>query len=429
MSNINKTVKNNLCISCGMCSGVCVKDCINFEHIEGMNYPHIGDGCISCGKCYEICPGKGFDYKREVKSDDSNYNFWLGTYEEILCGKVKDGELLKNAVSGGVVTELVRGLINSGKYTSAFCVSGHEYKKELKSKRISKDNIEELKSTQKSRYLVVSHEDAIKYILSHRNEYVIFVGTSCSVQGLLNVIRTYKLDREKYFIIGLFCDKTMSFNVMDYFRNYKKNRELKNFFFRTKEVGGWPGGVRLEYADGTCVDLENKERMKVKEYFMPERCLYCLDKLNQFADISIGDNYTGVASDIEGSNSIIIRTKKGSEVWKQLEHLFVYTKSEANHIKISQHLEERKNNYVFALMKNKEKGINWVINNVEGLELYTQQISFESLKKVYRNKLKKIQIGTKYAKNPSVLLRIIKRKQWYQSLKVRIWKVKSFFIK
>jgi hypothetical protein len=61
------------------------------------------------------------------------------------------------------------------------------------------------------------------------------------------------------------------------------------------------------------------ERAKAKAYFMPERCLYCVDKLNACADISLGDNYTGRDESPLGSNSVIVRTESGMTAWNAVK--------------------------------------------------------------------------------------------------------------
>lgn len=65
-----------------------------------------------------------------------------------------------------------------------------------------------------------------------------------------------------------------------------------NFNFKNKDSGGWPGNMKFYFSDGKCVFKNKSERVKIKDYFKPERCVYCVDKLNVFADISLGDNYT-----------------------------------------------------------------------------------------------------------------------------------------
>lgn len=211
----------------------------------------------------------------------------------------------------------------------------------------------------------------------------------------------YGLKRSNYFIIGLFCDRTMSMNVIRYFRNHPVIKSgLREFYFRTKDSGGWPGGVRIVEDNGKIHDLPNTERMKVKDYFQPERCLYCLDKLNVYADISVGDNYTGRNSDIHGSNSVIIRTEEGLRVWRELEGNFEVHESSAAEIETSQHIGARKDNYFFALIKGAEVGIE--INGVNMSKSLPSGIVGK-----YRKKLKTLRLGA----NPEDVVKELHRRK------------------
>lgn len=399
MSTVETTVNNNLCTSCGICKAVCPKNCISYERYNGLYVPVVDQKeCVDCGRCYQVCSGKGFDYTKYDTSEMAD--FWVGDYQVIYSASTKDTFRLQNAVSGGVVTELVYNLLESGEYKVAFLVQTHQYKKCIvETECVSKGD--DLSVTQKSRYLPVSQEKAIDYLLSHREDKMILVGTSCFVQGVLNVIEAYKLKRENYFIIGLFCDKTMTLNVVDYFSKHSalEGRELENMHFRSKEVGGWPGGVRLETVDGQYVDLPNTERMKVKDYFHPEKCLYCLDKLNKYADISVGDNYTKENSDTRGSSSVIVRTAQGVKAWEKYASKFDWQESSVEKIRKSQHLAKRKDNLKFAALKEKKMG---ETINKTGDKVSVGKISWKT-KFCYSMRLMKLKVGTQYEKHPGYL--------------------------
>ena len=400
MNTIESTVCNNLCISCGICKAVCPKDCIEFHKEKGMRLPAIDkNSCIECGKCYQVCPGKGFDYTRFV-NDTEESSFWFGSYRNVYTAYSLDEQRRSNGVSGGVVTELVYRLLEDKEYESAFLIGTHQYlRDEVAVKRYTAG--QSLEDTQKSRYLPVSQEKAISYILSHRKEKVILVGTGCFVEGFMNVMDSYKLDRRQYFIIGLFCDKTMTGNVVDYFSRHSalKGQRMDKFFFRTKEAGGWPGGVQIISEEGRGMNLPNTERMKVKDYFQPERCLYCLDKLNMFADISVGDNYTGNNSDLRGSNSVIVRTEEGQRIWDKYATAIYCENSSAEQVIASQHLKQRIQNSCFAQIKgNSVKG---KINETGGL--FAEPEITLKVRMKYWLKCFKIKVGAGYGKAPWAL--------------------------
>lgn len=400
MNTVENTVNNDLCVSCGICKAVCPKNCISYQREKGLWIPVIDrEECIHCGKCYQVCPGKGFSYTK-ILSQSKTSSFWFGEYLGVYTAWTLDAERRKNAVSGGVVTELIYNLLENGEYDSAFLVDTHQYQTgQVYTNRHAKGD--PLENSQKSRYLPVSQEKAVAYILSHREEKVILVGTGCFVEGMLNIINFHQLKRENYFIIGLFCDRTMSWNVVDYFSRHPslKGEKLNKLFFRTKEAGGWPGGVQMETDSGRVIKLPNTERMKVKDYFYPERCMYCLDKLNMFADISVGDNYTKEHSDTMGSSSVIVRTDMGMHIWEKYKSHFACQESTMERIKKSQHLERRKENYWYAEVK--EKAIGQRINETDGI-LEKTGIPLK-IKLKYRMRRFKLWAGNHYKKTSLIL--------------------------
>ena len=93
------------------------------------------------------------------------------------------------------------------------------------------------------------------------------------------------------------------------------------------------------------------ERAKAKNYFIPERCLYCVDKLNVCADIALGDNYTGKDESKLGSNSVIIRSRIGAVAWETTKSQLEVRSLEIEDIQRAQYLDGRLNNLYFGDVK------------------------------------------------------------------------------
>ncbi len=322
MNNQSHTIlrvrEDGLCISCGACIANCPKGAISFENVNGSYVPVVAPSCVECGKCLRVCPS----HNMEKDIPDEIASHCLGDYTQILYARLKDEAQLKNSTSGGVCTTLVKHLLKNGVYDAAFLVDGYEYRSLIVTRKFTKED--DLTATAGSRYLTVSHQDAMAYMLSHRDERLIFVVTSCVARALLLTIRENKLRRENYLLIGLFCDKTMHYGAVSYFEEHPegKGRELVDLRFRAKIGGKWPGKVKLTYADGEEVVLPSSARKGLKEYFVPERCLYCLDKLNRYSDIAVGDNYIPANRDERGCSSVIVRTHKGQDAWDACHELF-----------------------------------------------------------------------------------------------------------
>ena len=344
--NIDRTTEDGLCTSCGVCAAVCPVSCIRFERQDETYLPVIDyDKCIRCGKCLRVCPGYSYTYSAV-------------TERKPVCFSVqaKDKKLLKHASSGGLVTAMVQKLLRDGQYHTAFLVRDYDYENQLETQSVQDGEM--LQRTQQSRYLPVSQEKAVRFILGNPDEKVIFVGTGCAVHGLCNALKEAGRSRENILVLGLFCDQTMTYSIYEYLKRLKRwDSPVKALHFRDKRARGWPGNIRMEFQNGTHVHLPANERMMVKEFCRQKRCLYCMDKLNVAADLSVGDNYTKKDDSAEGSSSLIIRTASGQRAWEYCQEEFFVSQAQYLDIADSQHLEKKlenqwRNNLVFAQAQN-----------------------------------------------------------------------------
>lgn len=372
METVQFTTEHNLCISCGVCEGICTKNCITMVRNNGMFIPRIGDNCIHCGMCFKACPGKGIvgSTAEEINVDDL-----MGTYMFLYNAWSKDGSIRHNAASGGVTSTLIQYLLERQMYDVAFVVKDFAYDKQIHSEPVYSGHevvnfIDDTHLVTKSRYVPIGHDYAVKYIIENPTKKVILVGSPCAIRGILNVVEIKKLNRNNYLLIGLFCESVMNYNVWNYFsgKKFSAGKGLTALHFKNKESVGWPGNMKLLFVDGSYKYYDKSYRMEVKPYFKPERCIYCVDKLNVNADISLGDNYTGVDDSELGSNTVIVRSQIGLDAWKYCESELEVRQIDRNHVIFSQLLEHRIRNIEYADFKQRniknETGINLDINSL-----------------------------------------------------------------
>ena len=386
------TVENGLCCGCGVCKGICPMDCISWEQKSGLYRPYIDNtGCIGCGLCVSVCPGLAHEY---VPKDTAEKTV-LGEYVECYNAWSKDAALRHVGASGGVVSTIIKALVESGRYDGAFCLDSYDCRTQLKTRLYTAEDIAECWSgskAPKSRYLPVSHENAVAYMKLNRDKRLILVGTSCAIRGIIAAIDKLKLVREQYLLIGLFCDQVFNYNVLSYFSDtYANSVSINELHFKNKESGGWPGDMKFYPAEGEPFYVPLSKRVKAKSYFVLERCQYCVDKLNVCADISVGDNYTGQNSSELGSNSVIIRSALGVAVWDSVKGALEACAVEATAIQKAQAIDLRLNNLYYSDFAVNEKGIELDINR--GV---LREKSPEDFKSTYRLIRKKAEAGSIY---------------------------------
>lgn len=394
-NTIQYTVQNNLCCCCGVCKAICPKNCISWEKKNGLFVPQVNENlCVNCGLCASVCPGLGHTYTtRDTATDTVTgpvmncYNAWS-----------KDAELRHVSASGGVVSTMIRKLLLSGQYDGAFCLDSYDYSEQLKTRLYTAEEVKvewSSSNAPKSRYLPVSHENAVAYMKDNRASKLILVATSCAVRGLQAAIKQLKLKRDNYLFIGLFCDKVFNYNVLSYLSNtYADGMKLNALHFKNKESGGWPGDMKLFPERGEPFYIPLSERGKAKAYFMPERCLYCVDKLNVCADISVGDNYTGKDDSKLGSNSVIIRTECGLQAWQMVEEELEVRDIQKEDVQRAQAIDWRLNNLYYGDLKSRQIDLNPGVPRERHVADYRSG---------WKTELKKLQAGAVYDTNPEAI--------------------------
>ena len=329
-----------------------------------------------------------------------------GDYIDCYNAWSKDKTIRHVSASGGIITSIINYLLKNRFYDVAFCVDTYDYKEQLVTMPITRDDLMsdwENSNIPKSRYLPVSHENAILYIKQNEDKKVVLIGTSCAIKMFRNVIYSLKLQESNYLLIGLFCDRVFNYNIEKYFEDSLcRGKTINHFHFKNKESGGWPGNMKFYLDEGEILYKDKSERTKVKDYFMPERCMYCVDKLNVCADISVGDNYTDQNSNILGSNSVIIRTTQGLEAWNIAKGELEYERLDIDKLHKAQYLEGRLHNLYYSILKEniikKELGVETFYNhNASTIE--------ESLnyKFSWRTLLKRIRVGQLYDSKPDII--------------------------
>lgn len=406
---------NNICVSCGACAAVCPKRCISYNKQEDVYVPTINkEECIKCGLCFKICPSVEFDYLNAYKKAflQTPQDFFRGNVLSCYTACCKDSEMLRCSTSGGVIVTIVKNLLQKKEYNCAFLADSFDFHKQAQTNRY--EIISEYENICKSKYVFVSQENAIRYILKHREEKIILVGTPCFFHAVQNLIAIYSLNRENYLMIGLFCDKSLSYNFIEYFEEIVVKEPIEKLYFRNKETGGWPGNVQVITKGGEEREFSSRKRMEVKDYFCPERCLYCIDKLNQFSDLAVGDNYTGENLSNEGSSCIIVRTKRGLDILEKEADLFNLDEIPISIIETSQHMFKKVENYNYAILFLRKKGIK--------CDILSNRQYFIGIRELinYLYKMHKVKIGRAYPITKMKMLREIKMKYVIMEMSKRI---------
>jgi coenzyme F420 hydrogenase subunit beta len=307
-----KDLDSKLCSFCGTCVGVCPQNAL----IAKDEKIYLVGKCKSCELCYNACPGRevAFFNLNVHLFESSRRDRYIGVYKSIYAAYSRDVKIRNNASSGGVVTSLLIFLLDKGLIDGAIVVCMKDKEPWNYEVKIARTKTEILNASQ-SKYSLIPLNTILSKISKEEGNFAL-VGLPCHIQGIrkLQMMGWKHIDKIKY-LIGLFCGFNMHLSATNYLIG-KLGVEKGDIVSIQYRGGNYPGGFLIKTKNGDEKFLEKFYYNLFNLLYVPERCLLCVDLMNELADISVGDAWIkGI--DKKGWSTVIARTEKGKALFKE----------------------------------------------------------------------------------------------------------------
>ena len=333
-NNINKTLHNDLCTGCGVCEGACPFDAITTVVEKGNFRPKIDSSkCKNCGRCIKACPGLGVGLvclADKYQSETTCHNKMVGRSEKCFTGYSNDFEVRYHSASGGMVSQFLIWLLENKKIDGAV-VTRFDQENSLLVKTFIATTREDIIAARSSKYAPVTLNRAVQDIKAASGSRYVIVGLPCHIQGLRKLMEIDKKLRDKVVgLFGIYCSCGRSFYMTEQVFKERGIPKDKITYFQYRDEGclgkmvvkvpeGDANTIRVINNNSESV-LSNEVRSykehyqsyyhPLRSFFIPRRCLFCIDHYAELSDISFGDIHIKPYSDDKiGVNSIIVKNK------------------------------------------------------------------------------------------------------------------------
>jgi coenzyme F420 hydrogenase subunit beta len=312
-----------LCYGCGVCAAFCPESAITIERKNNDIECAVVDEtkCSGCGVCKNICPVNGWETIHFPKFiSRAGIEECLYPYEDIGICYSRNPQFRRGGSSGGVTTALLDYLLEKKEIEGAIVVKQGDI---LRGEAYVATTRDEIVRSQKSKYLMVSYEEAVRKIRDYKSLAV--VGLPCHLEAIRRAALVFpEIGKIVKFKFSLLCATN---NSIDFYYYLMKTRlvdrgDVTKVEFRP---GDWwnctffsvycKDGSREDYPLGEgLVPGLIRGRLMVRN-----ACLLCPDFAGYSSDISLGDAwFPAFKGDQDGYNFCVVRNTKGKNLIEAL---------------------------------------------------------------------------------------------------------------
>lgn len=312
LKTIDQVLRHEQCMGCGLCA---LKDNIEMVPKEGMIVPSSNpkDEIVE-----KSCPSKGYDMKAEGKSlfGDVNYRYEIGYYRRLRLANSNSEQILKNASSGGVMSQIALYLLEE-KLVDGIISTRFVYDNNLvRAERFIAYSLEDILSGQGSKYCPTSTLSILNKLESGKK--YLLIGTPCQIAGFrLYAKQVPAINDQIPYTIANFCGGYRDYRELDYFVQKVAHVEEVKFF--RHRGGGQPGSMRIEGKNGEIFEYPYPKYARLSNVIKHERCTLCMDATGELADFSCGDAWLENRDKTAPWSIIVARSEKAEKVLDELE--------------------------------------------------------------------------------------------------------------
>lgn len=333
--NISYTLHHDLCTGCGICEDACPHGAITTVVKQGRFLPKIDESLCrnrkGCHRCMDSCPGVGVDLVKMTDeffmNDGTKTDKWAGRYLKCFTGHSNNGDIRYHCASGGMVSQFLIFLLEKG-YIDGAVVTAFVPTNELLVRSYIAHNREEVLQAKSSKYAPVSLHGMAQAIKQENGTKYIIVGLPCHIQGFRKLEAIDRKLREKVTgHFAIYCSSGRTFYLTEHVFKERgiRKEDLTYFAYRDEGclgslVAKQRRGIRVANSNSETAlykeDEVYKERYQsyyhpLRSFFIPRRCLFCIDHYGELGDVCFGDIHIKPYMDDKiGVNSLVVRTRQ-----------------------------------------------------------------------------------------------------------------------
>ncbi len=268
----------------------------------------------------QACPGLGVNYPDLYQKHYGHYpNQWLlGEIQSVWTGHASDPAIRRIGASGGVLTQVLVYLLETGKVDAVILAQQGRPTPE-KARAVIAQTPEAILAGAQSIYIPVSMLDLLK-TLEPQKTYAITCLPEQSAALRVMQQEGFAPAMQVQYVVGLYTGTALYPAAISCFLRSRGIREDDSIQSLKWRAGEWPGYLEIKTESGRIVRSKKVYYNFLIPFYITQTSLQSMDFVNEFADLSVGDAWSPVFEAQGVGHSIIVaRTQPMASIIAEME--------------------------------------------------------------------------------------------------------------
>lgn len=316
-----QVIEPGLCTHCGACVGLSSGQ-LTFERtLEGPIPVPVDQHPVELPEAaWLACPGKGLSYP-ELNQFVFGHppKSWLaGVVRDCYVGYAGQPGVRRQGASGGVITQILLHLLETGKIDGAVVLRHGTPRPWLSSPIVATDSDEILAASQS--VYVPTPVNSILDELTQFGGDVALVGLPDQVASLRRLQQlNHEAARKIKYLLGPYVGTAIHLAGIESYLRAQGVSDLSEVVELRYREGEWPGYLYVRLKDGKELRAPKFYYNYLIPFYITRASLLSIDFTNELADISVGDAWSPDLETEGGGHSVVLaRSERGHELLEEL---------------------------------------------------------------------------------------------------------------
>jgi coenzyme F420 hydrogenase subunit beta len=303
---VEYVIKPGLCTGCGACVALAPKNKAKMIQTARGPVPEYSQLLELPELAMAACPGKGVNYPAlYMKHFGSLPNdALLGCFTGLYVGFSADPEIRAMGASGGVLTQALMFLLETGRIDGAI-LARQGRPTPLEARAFIAKTTEEIRACAQSVYIPVSMLDILREIEPGKRYAMTCLPEQSSALRMLQY-EGFAPARQIRYVFGPYTGTALEPAALHSYMCSKRIRKDDPVTALHWRAGEWPGYLEITTASGRVVRTPKVYYNYLIPFYITQTSLQSMDFSNEFTDLSVGDAWSPALESKGGGHSVIV---------------------------------------------------------------------------------------------------------------------------